>query len=87
MPLKRNSARRHEKEKTLGFVANAISYRVALPVTKMVRYPTHGHCFSICPRCKSSMEREYMSFCDRCGQKLNWDLIEYAEIIDAPILK
>lgn len=28
--------------------------------------------FPVCPRCKVSMEREFMSYCDRCGQKLDW---------------
>ena len=30
------------------------------------------YCFPICPRCRSSLEREFQSFCDRCGQALSW---------------
>lgn len=28
--------------------------------------------YPVCPRCRCSLEREYMNFCDRCGQKLIW---------------
>ena len=31
-----------------------------------------GTTFPVCPQCHCSMEREYQSFCDRCGQRLNW---------------
>ena len=58
---------------------NAVSYRIPLPVTKVIAFPNTT--YPICPRCTISIEREYMSFCDRCGQKLNWDLFEYAKVI------
>lgn len=57
----------------------ALSYRVPLPVTKVIVY-THNSSYPICHRCLLSLEREYMPFCDRCGQMLNWDLFEYAKI-------
>ena len=28
--------------------------------------------YYVCPRCHITMEREFMSFCDRCGQHLDW---------------
>ncbi len=28
--------------------------------------------FPVCPQCGGSMEREYQSYCDRCGQCLDW---------------
>ena len=28
--------------------------------------------FAVCPRCRGNLEREYQTFCDRCGQKLDW---------------
>ena len=28
--------------------------------------------FPVCPRCECTLDREYQSFCDRCGQKLKW---------------
>lgn len=87
MPLKLNSIRLRDKEKTVGFFIDAISYRIALPVTKIVQYPTYGYCYPLCPRCKNSMEREYMRFCDRCGQKINWDHLDNAKIVVAPIIE
>lgn len=28
--------------------------------------------YPVCPRCKSTFERGYQKFCDRCGQRLSW---------------
>lgn len=58
---------------------DAATYRFPVPVTKVIACANTT--FPICPRCAVSLEREYMSFCDRCGQKLNWDLFEYAKVI------
>ena len=58
---------------------DAITYRLPLPVTKVMALTNTT--YPICPRCNLSLEREYMSFCDRCGQQLNWDLFEHAEVI------
>lgn len=49
----------------------AQSYRSPLPVREMALYRC-GDTFPICPRCGSAMDREYQSFCDRCGQRLGW---------------
>lgn len=56
----------------------AISYRVPLPVTKVIVF-THNNTYPVCPRCSICLDREYMSFCDQCGQKLGWDLFKYAK--------
>lgn len=58
---------------------DAVTYRIPLPVTKVIAYTSAT--YPICPRCTLSLDREYMSFCDRCGQKLNWDLFEHAKVI------
>ena len=68
-------------------LVRAASYRVAAPVTAVVRYPACGLCCPVCPRCGRSLEREYVSFCDRCGQKLGWDRIDRARILLAPVRK
>lgn len=60
---------------------DAVSYRIPLPVTKVIACANTT--YPICPRCAVSLEREYMSFCDRCGQKLNWDLFAYAKVTGA----
>lgn len=69
------------------FLVNAVSYRIAIPVTKIVQYHASGYCYPMCPRCKQSIEREYMGYCDRCGQKLSWEKIENAKILMAPIVE
>ena len=33
-----------------------------------------------CPRCETTMEREYQLFCDRCGQRLNWSEFDECEV-------
>lgn len=76
-----------DNQRRLSFILNAVSYRIDLPVTKVIRYSNDIFCYPICPRCKLSMERDYMSFCEHCGQKLNWRYLDHAEIIIAPIVK
>lgn len=58
----------------------AVSYRLALPVTEVLLLPS-GDSYSVCPRCNSSLDREYMRYCDRCGQHLAWELLNHARII------
>lgn len=87
MNLKLPFIRRPEQGSGIRFLICAVSYRIPLPVTRMVRYPMHGYCYPLCPRCGKGMEREYMNFCDRCGQKLSWDRFENAEILRAPIIE
>ena len=64
--------------------ADVVSYRVPLPVTKVIAYSNTT--YPVCPRCAVSLDREYMYFCDRCGQKLNWDLFQHSKIIH-PVYK
>lgn len=54
-----------------GAIGKELSFRTAMPVTAAVVYRSMD-AFPLCPRCGRAMEREYQSFCDRCGQKLNW---------------
>lgn len=37
--------------------------------------------YYVCPRCKITMDREFMYFCDRCGQKLDWRYYRKAKIV------
>lgn len=46
-------------------------YRRPLQIAQ-VRIFQNRHAYCVCPRCDSSLDREYMSYCDRCGQCLNW---------------
>ena len=74
-----------ESKHPIRLFADAVSYRIPLPVTKVIAYSKTT--YPICPRCTQSLEREYMAFCDRCGQKLNWDLFEHAKVIYPYFLK
>ena len=62
---------------------SALLYRLQLPVTKVLVF-LHGDSYPICPRCDCTVDREYMRFCDRCGQHLNWDFFDHATVIRAP---
>lgn len=60
----------------------AYSYRLPLPVRKVLIFRNNAS-YPICPRCGSTLPREYMRFCDRCGQKLSWFVYECASEIHA----
>ena len=60
----------------------AITYRTPLPVTKIVIYG-YEDAYPVCPSCAMGIEREYMAFCDRCGQKLGWKLYPHARVVRA----
>lgn len=47
------------------------TYRIPLTVTEIHIYRDRSS-YPLRPRCKSTMEREYQRFCDRCGQRLSW---------------
>lgn len=36
--------------------------------------------FPKCPRCGTTMEREYQLFCNHCGQRLNWSGFDDVEV-------
>ena len=49
-----------------------LAYRRPMSVNEFLIY-SNDNAYPICPKCGSSMERDYQSFCDRCGQKLDWN--------------
>ena len=59
------------------------SFRSPKTVTELVvfqqTFGTASH--YVCPRCKITMEREFMNYCDSCGQRLGWEHAECAKII------
>ena len=46
-------------------------YRKAMTVKEIIVYENND-AFPLCPRCGTSLSREFQMFCDRCGQKLSW---------------
>lgn len=78
MPLKEKTAR---PRNFLAFPA--VQYRIPLPVREILQFSS-GSCYPICPRCDMTIDREYMCFCDRCGQHLSWSQFETANVVFAP---
>ena len=67
-------------------ITEATDYRTARTVTEMIVYQSmFGETgYYICPRCGCTLDREFMSFCDRCGQKLDWHMYTRAKIRRRP---
>lgn len=78
MPLKTAT----QKQRKPGRIS-AMLYRLPLPVTRILVL-RHGDAYPICPRCNCTVDREYMNFCDRCGQRLSWEAFLHAKVILAP---
>lgn len=57
----------------------AISFRRPMQVREVM--VLGGTAWAVCPRCELTLEREYMSYCDRCGQCLGWKELKKAAII------
>lgn len=64
-------------------VLDALSARTPKLVTTILALESGTAC-PICPRCDCTLDREYMKYCDRCGQRLSWDVFDSAAIIFAP---
>lgn len=66
-----------------GVTLALVSFRVPMPVTELKMFPgCHGQpAYYVCPRCGNTMEREFMSFCDRCGQCLGWQGCQNVKIV------
>lgn len=46
-------------------------FRQQMPVAEVMIY-SDGTGYYICPRCHVTMDREFVDFCDCCGQHLSW---------------
>lgn len=62
------------------FLLLLMDYRIKMPVTEVMLFPD-GNSYYVCPRCHITMEREFMNFCDRCGQHLDWKGYKKARIL------
>lgn len=61
----------------------ALAYRRPMMVRELIVYTTGIRIDSYyrCPRCRITMEREFMKYCDRCGQCLDWSHYDWAKIV------
>ena len=61
-----------------------MSYRRGMIVSEVMIFPYFSDSqtgYYVCPRCHVTLEREFMSYCDRCGQKLDWRFYKQAKKI------
>ena len=60
-----------------------LSFRFPKPVTELHAFRlTDGvNTFPSCPRCHCTLERDFQSYCDRCGQCLDWSDFHRASVI------
>lgn len=64
-------------------INHQLSYRFPMTVAELMVFSSSfdPNAYYVCPRCHITMEREYQSYCDRCGQRLNWTCCHKAKII------
>ena len=61
----------------------AYLYRMPIQVRGRLIFP-NGDSYPICPRCDDLVDREYLRFCNQCGQRLEWSFFDSAQIVYAP---
>lgn len=71
----------YEEKAYNDFAKESASYRTKLPIKELTLYENENSIYALCPRCKATMEKDYLSFCSSCGQKLSWTNWEKAPII------
>ena len=57
-----------------------LEYRKKKRVTTIVDFGCNG-CYAVCPMCNRLLDREYMNFCDCCGQNLSWRKFNKVKIV------
>jgi len=68
---------------TILSVFPVLTYRFPMSVRELMIFPDTINEYSayVCPRCGITMEREFMAYCDRCGQCLDWKWHAQAKIV------
>ena len=61
----------------------ALQYRRPMQVREIMVFPDmRGRpSMAVCPRCGITIEREYVAYCDHCGQCLGWRDFKTAVIV------
>lgn len=67
----------------LGVKEDDSSFRIPMPVVKIHTFPlmAGSPSFPICPQCGQALEREYLDYCNCCGQRLSWGSLKKATIV------
>ncbi len=55
---------------SLRFLLSLTQFRVPKMVSDLMIFQYVS--FFVCPQCGITLEREFMKYCDRCGQRLDW---------------
>ncbi len=55
---------------SLRFLLSLTQFRVPKMVSDLMIFQNVS--FFVCPQCGITLEREFMKYCDRCGQRLDW---------------
>ena len=55
-------------------------YRKEWCIEEIMVFP-NGFGYYVCPRCHITLEREFMAYCDRCGQHLGWKRYRKVRVI------
>jgi len=53
-------------------IEDAISYRTPMAIKQIRVIVKDETSFPVCPKCQISLERDYQTYCDNCGQRLKW---------------
>lgn len=67
----------------LGVEAEESPFRTPMPVVEVHVFPSMSGSpsFPICPQCGRTLEREYLAYCNCCGQCLSWKGYKNATIV------
>lgn len=59
---------------------SADSFRLPMAVNE-IHLHRNNMAFSVCPRCRITLDRDYQAYCDRCGQALDWKHFKLALVV------
>lgn len=67
----------------LAFLVALASYRFAMPVTELMVFESgrRKDSYYVCPQCGITLDREFVAYCDRCGQHLDWKGYKKAKLV------
>ena len=55
---------------SLHFLLSLTHFRIPQTVSDLMVFPDTS--FFVCPQCGVTLVREFMNYCDRCVQRLDW---------------
>lgn len=74
-------SRHTKRQQQWGFSVLRVQIPMAVSELRMIHSTWEDTGYYVCPNCKTTLDREFAAFCDRCGQRLDWRRCEKARII------